>query len=114
LAAAGFFAVAAPAFVMVYLLNGARGPFHHELLHEHVAAEQRTTMLSAVSLSLMAGGLVSSLALPAIEGVAGIPWTWALVAGVLATSSLLYLAIPDRPAPTVRRFEPEPASVAVD
>ena len=114
LAAAGFFAVAAPAFVMVYLLNGARGPFHHELLHEHVAAEQRTTMLSAVSLSLMAGGLVSSLALPAIEGVAGIPWTWALVAGVLATSSLLYLAIPDRPAPTVHRFEPEPASVAVD
>jgi hypothetical protein len=41
---------------MVYLSGGARGPFHNELLHEHVAAPQRSTMLSAVSLSLMAGG----------------------------------------------------------
>lgn len=113
LAAAGSFAMAAPAFVIVYLLNGARGPFHHELLHEHVAAEQRTTMLSAASLSLMAGGLVTSLTLPALEGVAGIPWTWALVAAVLATSSLLYLWIPDRPAP-IAPFEPEPERVAVD
>lgn len=113
LAAAGSIVVAAPTFIMVYLMGGARGPFHNELLHEHVAAEQRSTMLSAASLSLMAGGLVSSLSLPALETVAGIPWTWALVGGVLAASSLLYLAIPDRPTPVVRRTAHEPAPVAV-
>jgi Major Facilitator Superfamily len=113
LAAAGSIAVAAPAFIMVYLMGGARGPYHNELLHEHVAAEQRSTMLSAASLSLMAGGLVSSLTLPALVGVAGIPWAWALVGSVLGASSLLYLAIPDRPTPVVRRTEHEPAPVAV-
>jgi hypothetical protein len=113
LAAAGSMAVAAPAFIMVYLMGGARGPFHNELLHEHVAEEQRSTMLSAASLSLMAGGLVSSLTLPALVGVAGIPWAWALVGSVLGASSLLYLAIPDRPTPVVRRTEHEPAPVAV-
>ncbi|HEX6425708.1 MAG TPA: MFS transporter [Acidimicrobiales bacterium] len=99
LAAAGSFALAAPAFVVVYLLNGARAPFHHELLHDHVAASQRSTMLSAASLSLMAGGLVGSLTLPALAGAAGIPWTWALVGAVLAASALLYRSVPDRPAP---------------
>jgi hypothetical protein len=113
LAAAASFAVAAPAFVILYLLNGTRGPFHHELLHEHVAAEQRSTMLSALSLSLMAGGLLSSLTVPTLAGAAGIPWTWVLVAGVLATSSLLYTAIPDRPAPLVHRTEHERTAVAV-
>lgn len=99
LATAGSIAVAAPTFVAVYLMGGARGPFHNELLHEHVATEQRSTMLSAISLSLMAGGLVSSLTLPTVVGAAGIPWTWALVGAVLAASSLLYLAIPDHPPP---------------
>jgi hypothetical protein len=98
LAAAGSFALAAPAFVAVYLLNGSRSPFHHELLHEHVPADQRTTMLSAASLSLMAGGLVAGLVLPAVDRAVGIPWTWALVAGVLAASALLYRSIPDRPS----------------
>jgi hypothetical protein len=113
LATAGTIAAAAPTFIMVYLMGGARGPFHNELLHEHVAAEQRSTMLSAVSLSLTAGGLVSSLTLPALVGAAGIPWTWALVGSVLAASSLLYLAIPDRPTPIVQRTQHEPAPVAV-
>ena len=113
LAAAGSIVVAAPTFIVVYLMGGARGPFHNELLHEHVAAERRSTMLSAASLSLMSGGLASSLSLPALEAVAGIPWTWALVGGVLAASSLLYLAIPDRPTPVVRRTAHEPAPVAV-
>jgi hypothetical protein len=113
LAAAGTIAVAAPTFVMVYLMGGARGPFHNELLHEHVPAEQRGTMLSAASLSLMAGGLVTSLTLPALVGVAGIPWAWALVGSVLGASALLYLAIPDRPTPVARRTEHEPALVAV-
>lgn len=99
LAAAGSFAVAAPAFVAVYLLNGARAPFHHELLHDQVAAAHRSTMLSAASLSLMAGGLVGSLSLPALAGAAGIPWTWALVGAVLGASALLYRSIPDRRSP---------------
>jgi Major Facilitator Superfamily len=113
LAAAGSIALAAPTFVMVYLLGGARGPFHNELLHEHVAAAQRSTMLSAVSLSLMAGGLVSTLSLPVLVGMAGIPWTWALVGGVLAASALLYLAIPDRPASAAAPSDPATAPVAV-
>jgi MFS family permease len=109
LAAAGSFAMAATAFVMVYLLNGTRGPFHSELLHEHVAPDQRTTMLSAVSLSLMAGGLASSLTVPALQALVGIPCTWALVAGLVATSSLLHLSIPDRPAPVAPPSKPAPA-----
>ncbi|MGH9243254.1 MAG: MFS transporter [Acidimicrobiales bacterium] len=111
LAAAGHIALAAPAFLAVYLLNGARSPFHHELLHEHVSAERRSTMLSANSLTLQGGSFVSSLTLPALATAAGIPWAWALGAGVLAASALLYLPIPDRPTPVVRRLEPEPVPV---
>ena len=111
LAAADTFAVAAPAFVIVYLLNGARSPFHHELLHEHVGAEQRSTMLSAVSLSAMAGGLVSSLTLPTLDGLVGIPWSWALVAAGLAISSLLYRSIPDHPTAASGTFEAQRSGV---
>jgi hypothetical protein len=110
LAWAGGFAAAAPAFVAVYLLGGVRGPFHQELLHEHVAAEQRSTMLSVVSLSMSAGALAASLTVPVLVRAAGIPWTWVVVAGVLAASSLFYRAVPDRPAGPPPAVPARPAS----
>jgi MFS family permease len=88
---------AAMAFLAFYLVNGLRGPLHNELLHEHVGAERRSTMLSAESLTLQAGGFTCTLALPAVAAAVGIPWAWAGVAALLAASALFYLVVPDRP-----------------
>lgn len=88
---------AAGAFLLVYLVNGLRGPLHSELLHEHVSAERRSTMLSVESLSAMTGGFACTLALPVLAAAVGIPWAWALVALLVALSALAYLAVPDRP-----------------
>jgi hypothetical protein len=92
---------AAAAFVAVYLLNGLRDPFHRELLHEHVTAERRSTMLSAESLVLQVGGLSATLVLPALAATVGIPWAWAVVAVLVTLSALMYVGIPDRPGTAV-------------
>lgn len=98
LLAASFAVVpAAMAFLAFYLVNGLRGPLHNELLHEHVTADRRSTMLSVESLTLQTGGLACTLALPTIAAMVGIPWAWAGVAALLAASALLYAAVPDRP-----------------
>lgn len=88
---------AAAAFLAFYLVNGLRGPLHHELLHEHVTAKRRSTMLSVESLSLQVGGAGCTLALPAVAAATGIGWAWAGVAVLVAASALCYLAVPDRP-----------------
>jgi len=88
---------AGAAFLVFYLVNGLRSPLHAELLHEHVSADRRSTMLSVESLSLQTGGFACTLVLPTVAAVTGIPWAWGAVAALLTVSALAYLAVPDRP-----------------
>lgn len=99
LAAAGLAVPAAVAYSLFYLAGGSVWPLHHELLHEHTPAERRATMLSVDSLAGMGGGLVASLALPALAERAGISAAWATAAAALGASALLYLPISRRTAP---------------
>lgn len=97
LSAAGHVVVAAPAFIVVYVVLGLRNPFHRELLHEHVPGDQRSTMLSATSLAEQGGFMAGSLALPAIAAATSIPLAWAVAAGVTALAALVYVPVPDQP-----------------
>jgi hypothetical protein len=85
-------------FIAVYFFNGLMSPHLHELLHEHVPADRRATMVSVSSLSLQSGGFASALTLPALAAAQGIPVTWVLAGGILSLAGLLYLGIPNRAA----------------
>jgi MFS family permease len=98
LAAAGAVVPATIAFVAVYFCNGLIHPYLAELLHEHVPADRRTTMVSVRSLSLQSGGFAGNLTLPALAAAYGIPLAWVIGGVLLGVSSLLYVGIPDRPA----------------
>jgi hypothetical protein len=94
LAAAGSLAGAGVAYGIVYLAQGLAWPLRQELLHERVTEAQRATMLSALSLALMTGGLVGNLSLTSLAERTGIPVTWAVAAAVAGLSAILYLRIP--------------------
>jgi MFS family permease len=96
LAASGALIAAAVGFVAVYLFNGLMTPYLRELLHEHVPADCRTTMVSVTSLSLQSGGFASALTLPAMAAVYGIPVAWAVGGSILALAALLYVGVPNR------------------
>jgi MFS family permease len=98
LAATGAAIPAAAAFVAVYFFNGLIHTYLAELLHEHVPADRRTTMVSVRSLSLQSGGFAGNLTLPALAAVYGIPLAWVIGGVLLGASSLLYVGIPNRPA----------------
>lgn len=96
LAAAGDLVAASAAFVAVYLCNGLLSPHLQEVLHEHVPADCRSTMVSVNSLSLQGGNFASALALPALAAVHGIPVAWLVAGVILAMASLLYTGVPNR------------------
>lgn len=100
LAAAAAVVPAAVAFVAFYFVNGFRGSLHQELLHEHVPAQRRSTMLSVESLSLQLGGIASTLLLPTVAAVTSIAVAWAGVAVLVVASAVLYRTVPDRPSAT--------------
>jgi hypothetical protein len=87
---------ASVAFVVAYLFGGLVSPYLQELLHEHVPADRRTTMVSVSSLSLQSGGFVSALTLPAVAAVYGIPVAWVVGGSILGLAALLYVGIPNR------------------
>jgi MFS family permease len=105
LAAAGQFVFAAVALVASYFFNGLMSPYLAELLHEHVPAERRTTMVSVRSLSLQSGGFVGALTLPGLAAMHGIPTAWMLAGSIVGLAALLYAGIPNRataPAPHIQ------------
>jgi hypothetical protein len=79
-------------------------PYLQELLHEHVPADRRATMVSVSSLSLQSGGFASALTLPAMAAVYGIPIAWVMGGAILGLAALLYVGVPNRAtAPIVPR-----------
>ena len=87
---------ASVAFVVAYLFGGLISPYLQELLHEHVPADRRTTMVSVSSLSMQSGGFVSALTLPAMAAAYGIPVAWVVGGSILGLAALLYVGIPNR------------------
>jgi Major Facilitator Superfamily len=98
LAVAGTFAAAVIAFAAFYMVCATRIVAENELLHEHVPARSRATIVSAQSLSQQTGGVVASLGLTRVAATAGIPVAWAIGAALLLPAAALLLVVhhPDR------------------
>lgn len=64
------------------------------LLNENTEDENRSTMISISSFTMMLGGMASSLLFGYISEVYGISMNWMICGGLLILSSLLYLRIP--------------------
>ncbi len=97
LALASTFAVAVIAFAGFYMLCSTRMVAENELLHEHVPASSRATMVSAQSLSQQTGGVIASLGLTRVAATAGIPVAWGIGAALLLPAAALLLLV--RPHP---------------
>jgi MFS family permease len=115
LAVAGTFTAAAIAFVCFYMACATRIVAENELLHDHVPARNRATMVSAQSLAQQTGGLIASLGLTRVAATASIPLAWAIGAAVLLPAAALLLLVhphPDDAEPTDHRDDPPGASPA--
>jgi MFS family permease len=96
LAASGALVAASVGFVAVYFFSGLMSPYLQELLHEHVPADRRATMVSVSSLSLQSGSFASALTLPTLAAVYGIPVAWVVGGAILGLAALLYVGVPNR------------------
>ncbi|MBB2746821.1 UNVERIFIED_ORG: hypothetical protein FHR35_006689 [Microbispora rosea subsp. rosea] len=94
--AAGVAATAA-AYVLLFTALAVASLLRTELLHQRVAADRRATVMSVDSLQLQFGGLLSSLCLVPLSGIAGVGPVWALTAVVVLASALLYVRLPVSP-----------------
>jgi hypothetical protein len=81
--AAPGFALAATAYVALYLLLGISGPLASDITHGSARAEQRATILSVQSLTLQLSGVVAALALGRLAENYSFVAAFAVVAGVL-------------------------------
>jgi hypothetical protein len=79
------------------LCNGASGPLCKHLLHARVDATHRATMVSASSLALQLGGILSSVQ-PRIYETHGPAWAFGLAALVLLGLGTLSLPLTDPPS----------------
>jgi MFS family permease len=99
LAVAGTFAAAVIAFAGFYMVCATRIVAENELLHEHVPATSRATMVSAQSLSQQTGCVIASVGLTRIAATAGIPTAWGIGAALLLPAAALLLLV-HQPNPT--------------
>ena len=81
--AAPGFALAATAYVALYLLIGISGPLASDITHGSARAEQRATILSVQSLTLQLSGVVAALVLGRLAENYSFVAAFAVVAGVL-------------------------------
>jgi MFS family permease len=81
---------------LFYLAHGVVWPLLSSVLHGLVGEQQRSTMVSAMSLSMMAGGTAASLALPRLAERAGASAALAVTAVVVVATALLCLRLPPR------------------
>lgn len=81
--AAPGFALAATAYVALYLLLGISGPLASDITHGSARAEQRATILSVQSLTLQLSGVVAALGLGRLAENYSFVAAFAVVAGVL-------------------------------
>ncbi len=96
--------VAAVAYALFYLFNGAGWPLRQQLMHEQTTSAQRSTTVSAGSLALMLGGMLGSLLIPRLAEAAGYPVGFLAGAAALLLLGVASLGLrPTRPA-----TEPQP------
>ncbi len=105
LAAGALALMAVPSVVLLaagalvfYLCNGAAWPLRKALLHARVDAGQRATMVSASSLALQLGGIVSNTVQARIYAAYGPGWAFATAALVLLALAALSLRLTDPPS----------------
>ncbi len=93
LAASGALFAGGVGYMVFYVFVGLIGPLHSELLHRQISSGERSTMLSADSLSLQVGGLAGNVGIASLAAATSIALGWVVAAAVVAAASLFYLAI---------------------
>lgn len=93
LSLSGSVLVGAAFFIIIYMISGFAHPFSQQILHDNVGSSERATMVSAQSLSVQAGALVTSLGLAQVAAYADISLALWMGAAALVGASLLFLAI---------------------
>lgn len=96
-------AAAAAAYVVLFTGLAVVTLLRSELVHRRVPARRRATVMSVDSLHLQFGGMLSSLCLVPLSGVAGAGPVWILTAVAVLASALLYVRLPASPVPAVER-----------
>ncbi|MGI9585252.1 MAG: MFS transporter [Acidimicrobiia bacterium] len=93
LALSGSILVGSVFFICIYTVAGFAHPFSQQILHDNVESSERATMVSAQSLSVQAGALVTTIGLAQLAAYTDI--TSALLLGAVAVcgASALFLAI---------------------
>lgn len=86
--------LAGAGFALFYLAHGAVWPLLSAVLHSRVGPDQRSTTVSAMSLSMMVGGTAGSLLLPTVAGALGTSGAFGVAAAVGAAAALLCLRLP--------------------
>jgi hypothetical protein len=93
------FAATGLAYVVMFAGLSVAGVLCSEMTHHAVTAAQRTTVTSTSSLSLQAGAALANTTFGTLAVQAGLSATWALAAGVVLASALLFVRMPAlRPA----------------
>lgn len=101
-----------------YLVHGAANVAHYGLVHRHVGAEHRSTMVSLNSLTSRLGGVIAAPVLGALAAGHGLPAAFALAAFLLVLPAPLYLLArtqrtPNAAAPTAASARPASTPTAV-
>lgn len=92
--------LAAAAYSVFYLLNGAASPLRQQLMHDQTTAGRRSTTVSAKSLALMLGGMLGSLLVPRLADLAGLPAGLLAGAGAMLVLAAVSLGLRARSADT--------------
>lgn len=96
-------------YLMTYMVIGMTNSPYGALYNEEVPAEQRSTMLSFLSLVTQGGGLMGSILLGFMAERSGIPMAWMIAGVVVGISSLGMLAYRRRHAAISRTSTPAPS-----
>ena len=94
----GSVVVLAAGALVFYLCNGASWPLRKQLLHARVDAAHRATVVSASSLAMQLGGIVSNSVQPRVYEAYGPAWAFGLAGVVLLVLAVLSLRLHDAPS----------------
>lgn len=83
----------AAAMVGLYALLGMAHPVARALLHQQVEARERTTMISAQSLSMQLGAFLGAVSLVPLASIWSVPTVWLVAGAVMLSAAVLYLGI---------------------
>jgi DHA1 family quinolone resistance protein-like MFS transporter len=97
-------------YLLTYMMIGLVGSPFDALYNRHVRPNDRSTMLSLLSLTIQVGGLVGNVVIGYVAGIASIPAAWSIASAVILLSSLGFLYLVLR----ARRTSHAPRGTAYD